>query len=123
MVKFDPDQVAAECEFAILGLPHGTAQQATAQLLERGVRVIDLSADHRFADAAVYESIYGQHSCPESLTQTVYGLPEINRQMISSAQLVGCPGCYPTSVILGCLPAVRAGILETDQIIADCSLE
>ncbi|MGC6417548.1 MAG: N-acetyl-gamma-glutamyl-phosphate reductase [Bradymonadia bacterium] len=120
MVRFDADQVAAECEFAFLGLPHGTAQQATAQLLDRGVRVIDLSADHRFSDPAVYEAIYSTHTCPESLKRTVYGLPEINRQEIVGAQLVGCPGCYPTSVILGCLPAVRANLVEHNQIIADC---
>ncbi|MBV72184.1 MAG: N-acetyl-gamma-glutamyl-phosphate reductase [Myxococcales bacterium] len=120
MVKFDADLIAAECEFAFLGLPHGMAQDATAQLLERGVRVIDLSADHRFSDPELYASIYSPHQHPESLRKTVYGLPELHRERIPQAQLVGCPGCYPTSVILGAFPAFQADLIRDSELIADC---
>ncbi|MEE2756198.1 MAG: N-acetyl-gamma-glutamyl-phosphate reductase [Myxococcota bacterium] len=120
MVKFDADLIAAECEFAFLGLPHGMAQDATAQLLERGVRVIDLSADHRFSDPELYAEIYTPHSHPDSLRKTVYGLPELNRDLIPQAQLIGCPGCYPTSVILGAFPAFNMGLVRDSELIADC---
>jgi len=120
LTRFDPDTVAQRADFAMLGLPHGTAQHATAELLARGVRVIDLSADHRFDDPAFYASVYDTHQHPESLAHTVYGLPERNRDRIRSARLVGCPGCYPTSVILGAGPAQFGGLLASDEIIADC---
>ncbi|MFN3197493.1 MAG: N-acetyl-gamma-glutamyl-phosphate reductase [Bradymonadia bacterium] len=121
LVPFDADQVASEADFAILAVPHGTAQEAARALLDRGVRVIDLSADHRFSDADLFAEVYGPHAHPESLAQTVYGVPELNRDAIATAELVGCAGCYPTSVILGAMPAVRAGLLSAGaQIIADC---
>jgi len=120
LVRFDPDEVAAKADFAMLALPHGTAQHAAADLMARGVRVIDLSADHRFDDPAFYAAVYDTHQRPESLAHTVYGLPELNRERIREARLVGCPGCYPTSVILGAGPAQRAGLLGQDELIADC---
>jgi N-acetyl-gamma-glutamyl-phosphate reductase len=119
MVSFDPDRVADVAEYAFLGLPHGTAQPATAALLERGVKVIDLSADHRFEDPDLYGRIYEPHSHPASLGETVYGLPELNRERIRNTRLVGCPGCYPTSVILAAHPAWAAEIIASEQIIAD----
>lgn len=117
--SFDPRAVAEAADFAFLALPHGTAQDAAADLLALGVRVIDLSADHRFDDPAFYGAIYGEHRRPKSLAETVYGLPEHNRDRIAASRLVGCPGCYPTSVILAASPAVRAG-WTTGDIIADC---
>ena len=116
--SFDARFVAERAEYAFLGLPHGTAQEATAQLLAQGVKVIDLSADHRFDDPAFYGRVYSEHAHPESLTQTVYGLPELNRGQIAKTNLVGCPGCYPTSVILAALPAQRAGLLGSDRILS-----
>lgn len=116
---FHPKAVAAAADFAFLALPHGTAQDAAADLLAEGVRVIDLSADHRFDDPAAYAAIYGEHRRPGSLSETVYGLPEHNRDRIAKSRLVGCPGCYPTSVILAASPAVRAGWTVGD-VIADC---
>jgi N-acetyl-gamma-glutamyl-phosphate reductase len=119
MVTFDADSVAAAADYAFLGLPHGTAQAATSALLDRGVKVIDLSADHRFEDADFYERVYSPHAHPKSLDQTVYGLPELNRARIRETRLVGCPGCYPTSVILGAHPAFAADILASREVIAD----
>ncbi len=119
-VRFDAAAVAAAAEFAVLCLPHGTAQTATAELLAAGVRVIDLSADHRFADPATYGRVYAEHQHPESLRETVYGLPEHNREALRGTRLAGCPGCYPTSVTLAAAPAKRAGLLGSDEVIADC---
>lgn len=117
---FDPDAVAEAADFAFLCLPHRTAQEAAAALMARGVRVIDLSADHRFDDPVLYGRIYGEHKHPESLAHTVYGLPERDRRGIREARLIGCPGCYPTSVWLAAGPAVAAGLVAADRIIADC---
>lgn len=117
-------RAAAQADFVFLAVPHGTAQTFAAALLaesDRGApaRVLDLSADHRFDDPATYAGIYGAHAHPESLAHTVYGLPERNRARIQAARLVGCPGCYPTSVILATGPALDAGLIE-GEIIADC---
>ncbi len=118
---FDADRVALAADAAVLGLPHGAAQIATAELLARGVRVLDLSADHRFADPDEYAAIYGVHQRPDSLKHAVYGLPEVHREALRTARLVGCPGCYPTAVTLAAGPAVRAGLLAPGAaIIADC---
>lgn len=119
-VRFDAASVAEVADFAMLALPHGAAQHAAADLLDAGVRVIDLSADHRFDDPDAYAAVYGEHARPTSLAHTVYGLPEHNRDAIRRARLVGCPGCYPTSVILAAAPARFGDLLATSEIIADC---
>lgn len=120
IVRFDPTAIAKHAEYAFLALPHKTAQNAAASLLDAGVKVIDLSADHRFTDSAFYEGIYQiEHAHPASLAQTVYGLPEHNRDRIRDTRLVGCPGCFPTSVILAAAPALHAGLLGDREIIAD----
>lgn len=119
LVKFDPDDVAQVADFAVLGLPHGTAQDAAAELLARGVKVVDMSADHRFDDPDVFARVYGTHRHPASLAETVYGLPELNRERLRKTRLAGCAGCYPTSVILAATPAREAGLLATDEVIAD----
>jgi N-acetyl-gamma-glutamyl-phosphate reductase len=119
--RFDAAEVAAAADFALLAVPHGTAQELTAELLSAGVRVVDFSADHRFDDPAVYAEIYGHaHARPETLARTVYGLPELNRAAIAKAAVVGAAGCYPTSVILAARPALEADLLATREIIADC---
>lgn len=117
---FDADEIAQRADFVLLAVPHGTAQEASAALLARGLRVVDFSADHRFERPEDYAAIYGKaHARPENLAQTVYGLPELNRARIREAQLVGAAGCFPTSVILAAAPAQRAGLLAQDEIIAD----
>ena len=120
LVAFDADQIAEKCAYAFLGLPHKTAQDVTHELLSRGVKVIDLSADHRFDDADFYGAVYETHRHPENCALTVYGCPELNREQIRSTRLVGAPGCYPTSVILGVSPALNAGLLAEPHAIADC---
>jgi N-acetyl-gamma-glutamyl-phosphate reductase len=110
----------AECDVVFFATPNGTAMSMAKPLLERGGKVIDLSADFRLKDAKEWEKWYGMvHTCPELLPEAVYGLPEINRKAISAASLIACPGCYPTSVQLGFLPLLEKGWVESGHLIAD----
>lgn len=115
---FDPDMVAERADVAFLALPHRVSMEFAPQLLERGVRVIDLSADYRLRDVKTYERWYGvKHTSPELLSEAVYGLPEIHGQQIRSARLVANPGCYPTGAILALAPLMREGWVEGEAII------
>jgi N-acetyl-gamma-glutamyl-phosphate reductase len=108
---YDPDR-HAEVDAAIVAYPHGAAAPVVAELRERGVRVVDLSADFRLHDRAVYEDWYGDHGAPALIGDAVYGLPELHRAQIAGADLVANPGCYPTAAILALAPLARAGLLE-----------
>ena len=114
----DADAIAAAgAEVAFLALPHGVAHEYAIALLERGVRVVDLSADFRLRDAAVYEEFYGHvHPAPALLDEAVYGLPEVRGEAVKSARLVASPGCYPTSILLPLIPLLRAGVLQPQSI-------
>jgi N-acetyl-gamma-glutamyl-phosphate reductase len=101
----------ADVEAAIVAYPHGAAAELVAALRERGVRVVDLSADFRLRDRAVYEEWYRDHPAPELLGGAVYGLPELYRQSIAGADLVANPGCFPTAAILALAPLARAGLI------------
>jgi N-acetyl-gamma-glutamyl-phosphate reductase len=106
-------------DVAFCGLPHGTTQEVVAAI-PPAVKVIDLSADFRLADVAVYAQWYGQpHKAPDLQTEAVYGLTEIARDRIAAARLVACPGCYPTSSLLPLVPLLEAGVISTDDIIID----
>ena len=100
-------------------VPHQTAMDIVPRFLEAGKKVIDLSADFRIDDPAVYEEWYQPHTATEYFEETVYGLPEINREKISKARLVANPGCYPTSIILGMAPLLQEGFVDVSTIIAD----
>ena len=107
-------------DLVFFATPNATAMHAVPDLLEKGVKVVDLSADFRLQDAAVWQQWYGQaHACPELLPQAVYGLTEINRDRICNADLVANPGCYPTCIQLGFLPLLEEGIVERGSLIAD----
>jgi N-acetyl-gamma-glutamyl-phosphate reductase len=106
--------------FAFLALPHGVASEFALPLLEQGIKVIDLSADFRVKDAAVYKYFYKhEHPAPALLKKSVYGLPETYRDQIRRAELVACPGCYPTSILLPLLPVVRARMIRPSSIIVN----
>ncbi|MEQ1544958.1 N-acetyl-gamma-glutamyl-phosphate reductase [Methyloglobulus sp.] len=110
----------SSCEVVFFATPNGTAMLMAKVLLERGVKVIDLSADFRLKDAAEWTKWYGmEHACPELLEEAVYGLPEVNREAIKTARLVANPGCYPTSVQLGFLPLLEKGLVDVNYLIAD----
>jgi len=109
------------CDVVFFATPHGVAMAQARELIGAGVRIIDLAADFRLADPGVFERWYKMpHSCTDLLAESVYGLPEINREAIRKARIVGNPGCYPTAVLLGFLPLVEAGLVDTDHLIADC---
>lgn len=110
----------ADCDVVFFATPNGTAMRMAPELLDRGIRIIDLAADFRLKDPEVWAHWYGEpHACPELLGKAVYGLPEVHREAIRQANLVACPGCYPTSVQLGLLPLLEAGLINNDRIIAD----
>ncbi len=110
----------AQCDVVFLAAPTGTAMTLVPDLLPGGTRVIDLSADFRLKDRAIWESWYGQaHTCPALLDEAVYGLPEVHREAIRSAKLVANPGCYPTAVQLGFLPLLEHSVVDPERLIAD----
>jgi len=109
-----------QCDVVFFATPNGIAMQQTQALLDAGVRVIDLAADFRIRDVAVWEKWYGMsHASPGLVAEAVYGLPEINREQVRGARLVANPGCYPTAVQLGFIPLLEAGLVEDAHLIAD----
>lgn len=110
--------VASGATVAFLALPHGMAAEYAIPLLEKGIKVIDLSADFRLNDAAIYEEFYGQeHPSPTWLAKAVFGMPELYTEAIEDAQLIASPGCYPTSIILPLVPLLREKILEPSSLV------
>ncbi|MEK6977250.1 MAG: N-acetyl-gamma-glutamyl-phosphate reductase [Candidatus Hydrothermarchaeota archaeon] len=113
-----PEAVASRSDFVFLATPHTISMQMVPKVLERGVKVVDLSGDFRFRDVATYERYYKvKHQCPE--LKGVYGLPELHRREIKGARLVANPGCYPTSAILGLAPLVKEGLIDLGKIVVD----
>lgn len=119
LIEPDARALAEVCDVVFLAVPHGVAMEMGADLYDAGVKVVDLSADFRLRDAEVYEAWYKPHTRREYLSHAVYGLPEIYGGQIRQARLVANPGCYPTASILGLYPALRGGIVRTDDIIID----
>jgi len=116
----DPMDLADECDVVFLAVPHKTAMELAAALLDEGVKVVDLSADFRINDKATYEAWYDvEHTQADLLDEAVYGLPELYLDAIMGARLIANPGCYPTSAILGLAPALSGGFVETENIIID----
>ncbi|MFH1538561.1 MAG: N-acetyl-gamma-glutamyl-phosphate reductase [bacterium] len=116
--NFDPETIRADCDVAFLMKPHRSAMKYYPQI--KSIKVIDISADFRIKDPAVYEKWYNaKHTCPDHIENAVYGLVEIRREEIRGASLVANPGCYPTGVLLGVAPAVKAGLVNTKGIIID----
>ena len=126
----DPAQAPLTgCDVVFFATPHGVAMAQAPELLAAGVKLIDLAADFRLKDTAEFERWYKMpHSCTDILAEAVYGLPEVNREAIRKARVIGLPGCYPTSVQLGLLPVLdpeavrRAGgdLIDPSSVIADC---
>lgn len=114
-----PNDVADLSEVVFLALPHGVAMEAVPVFLEAGKKVIDLSADFRLRDVALYEKWYRKHTVPHLIKEAVYGLPELYRDDIKAVKLVANPGCYPTGVILGLAPVLKEGWIDISSIIVD----
>ena len=115
----EPAKIAAKADIIFTALPHKAAMAVVPTFLAAGRKVIDLSADYRLHDAAEYAAWYEEHQNPELLPRAVYGLPELHRKEIAGADLVANPGCYPTSIILGLMPLLKAGLIDPATIVAD----
>jgi len=123
-IRFSPPDVdvLARCDVVFFATPHNVAMNMMPALLDLDTRVIDLSADFRIRDPQLWSQWYGEpHACPQLLSEAVYGLPEFNRQAIAEAQLVACPGCYPTSVQLGYLPVIENQLVDSQRLIANAA--
>lgn len=116
----DLDEIARRCDVVFLSLPNGLACEMAPPLLEKGCKVLDLSADYRFSDLGTYEMWYGKERQDKAAVETaVYGLPELYRDRIAEAQLIGCPGCYPTASLLALSPLMKQGLILTETAIVD----
>ena len=115
-----PDEAQLEdCDLVFFATPHAVSMNQVPELVAAGVKVVDLSADFRLKDVALWEKWYGPHVCPELLEEAVYGLPEFNADKIANARLVAAPGCYPTAIELGFAPLLKAGVISRQGLIAD----
>jgi len=113
-------EALAHCDVVLFATPNGAAMEMARPLLERGIKIIDLSADFRIKNVALWQQWYGmEHCCPDLLPEAVYGLPEVNREAIRNARLIACPGCYPTAVQLGLLPLLEQQLVDNEHLIAD----
>jgi N-acetyl-gamma-glutamyl-phosphate reductase len=116
----DKEEILNKADLFFMALPHGASQEAVEYFFKKGKKVIDLSADYRLSDPFVYEEWYKTpHRFVDTLKSAVYGLPEIHREEIRTANLIANPGCYPTGAILGLYPAVKEDIIDTENIIVD----
>lgn len=113
------DDISDKIDVVFLALPHKVSMSHAPAFIERNIKVVDLSADYRFTDVSAYEKAYQEHTSKNLLTQSVYGLSEINREMIKDTNLVGNPGCYPTSILLPLIPLLKEGLIEPTSIICD----
>ncbi len=114
------EKLSQKCDLVLTALPHGVSKTIIPQLVEKGLKIIDLSGDFRYNDAKVYETWYGEkHPTPELLETSVYGLPELHRDEIAKSSLIGNPGCYTTCSILPLAPLLANNLIQTKNIIID----
>ena len=116
---YSADQIAQKADIIFLAVPHQVSMKIVPELIQKGLKVIDLSADFRFSDIKRYEKHYQPHSAKDLVGEAVYGLCEINKEAIRTARLIGNPGCYPTSVALPLIPLLKAGLIQSAGIIVD----
>ncbi len=117
--ELNVDTISKKVDFIFTAVPHKTAMEVVPLFHRQGKRVVDLSADFRFRNAAVYEKWYQKHTSADLLSESVYGLPELHREKIRNAKIVGNPGCYPTGALLGLLPPVEKGVISLENIVVD----
>jgi len=113
------DQISKKTDFVFTAVPHKTAMETVPLFYQQGKRLVDLSADFRLQDPSVYERWYQKHTCAELLHESVYGLPELHREKIRNAKIVGNPGCYPTGALIGLIPLVQNGLISYEHIVID----
>ncbi len=117
--EYSTERICSEADVVFMALPHQLPMTFVPDIIKHGLKVIDLSADFRFNDAAIYESVYQPHTAKELLKTAVYGLSEIYADQIKTATLIGNPGCYPTSVLLPLVPLIKQGLLDPETLVAD----
>jgi N-acetyl-gamma-glutamyl-phosphate reductase len=113
------DEISKKTDFIFTAVPHKTAMETVPLFYQKGKRIVDLSADFRFKDPAVYEKWYQKHTSTDLLSESVYGLPELHREEIKKAKIVGNPGCYPTGALMGLIPLFKNGMISYGNIIID----
>ncbi len=113
------EQVSEKTDFVFTAVPHKTAMETVPLFYRMGKRVVDLSADFRFKDPSVYECWYQKHTASELLSQSIYGLPELHREEIRDAKIVGNPGCYPTGALIGLIPLIKEKLISLEGIVVD----
>lgn len=122
-LSLDLSHIKKNCDLVFTATPHGSSVNLVPKLLEKGLKVIDMSADFRLKNPSDYTKWYGwEHSHPELLKKAVYGLTEFHRQEMKDAQLIACPGCMAIATILGLAPLVRAEVIENDRVIVDAKI-
>ena len=121
--EMDYDRLADGCDLVFTAVPHGTATEIVKALYDRGVKIIDLSADYRLHDQEAYDKWYGwEHPHPDYLPKSVFGVPELHREAIRGAQLVSCPGCMAVTAVLALAPLIRADMVDTGHIVVDSKI-
>ena len=113
------DRISQRTDFVFTAVPHKTAMETVPLFYQKGKRVVDLSADFRIKDPEVYERWYQKHTCVDLLPESVYGLPELHREEIKNAKIVGNPGCYPTGALIGLIPLIKDGMISYENIVID----
>lgn len=117
--ELQADQISKKTDLIFTAVPHKTAMEVVPLFYRQGKRVVDLSADFRLKDAATYEKWYQRHTSADLLSESVYGLPELHREKIRSAKIVGNPGCYPTGALIGLIPLAKKQMISVDNIVID----
>ncbi len=117
--ELNADQISKKTDFIFTAVPHKTAMETVPLFHRQGKRVVDLSADFRIKDPALYERWYQKHTSADLLPESVYGLPELHRESIRSAKIVGNPGCYPTGALIGLIPLVKKGMISLESVVID----
>ncbi len=121
--ELDYDKLSDKCDLVFTAVPHGTAVDIVKAFYDRGMKVIDLSADYRLHNPADYDKWYGwQHPHPELLSKSVFGVPELHREAIKNAQLVSCPGCMAVTSMLALYPLIKKNIIDTEHIVVDSKI-
>ncbi len=117
--ELSAERISEKTDFLFTAVPHKTAMEIVPTFYRKGKRIVDLSADFRFKDANIYEKWYQKHTAPDLLPESVYGLPELHREEIRTAKIVGNPGCYPTGALIGLIPLVKNGLIAHEGIVVD----
>ena len=113
------EEISKKVDFVFTAVPHKTAMKTVPLFYQQGEKVVDLSADFRFQDPLIYERWYQKHTASDLLKESVYGLPELHRERIQNAKIVGNPGCYPTGALIGLVPLFKQKVLSYENIIID----